>query len=321
MNRFIPLTLLLLLICQKDLQAQNEVISFEIITSPGDSLREAGDMYGAIAAYRASIAGGNTFPPGDRSVERSVYSVGLYNLACALSRAGQQDSAIQYLKRAIMEFPDGSSAALSDPDLIGLRKTAGWPALESIIIQNYCDSNNITIRDLAYAKALWYMRAVDQAYYKDIEIAEAKTGKTSTVVLALWDLKRRLNEENQRQLEELIEEKGWPKISMVGSGPASAAFLVIQHADMEKQQKYLPVIERLCKAGEARWQDYALMYDRLQTSLGKPQRYGSQVTYNRTTQRYELSPLEDATRVEQWRKEVGLQPLAQYLKNWDIEWP
>ena len=96
---------------------------------------------------------------------------------------------------------------------------------------------------------------------------------------------------------------------------------MIQHADLEKQQKYLPVIEALCKAGEAQWQDYALMYDRIQTSIGKSQRYGSQVRFDDQTQQYELFPLEDASKVDEWRKQAGLKPLSAYLKNWNISWP
>lgn len=321
MNYFIKIALVLLLAFPPVVQAQTEDFSFSVILTPGDSLREAGIMYAAIDAYKKSIARGNTFPPGDFSPERSAYFSDLYNLACVFSRTGQQDSALKYIERHEIEFHDGVGAALSDPDLVYIRKATGWQRVEALLIKNYCDSSKAKIRDLAYAKSLWYMSAADQAYYKDIEIAEARTGKSSSVVLALWDLKRSLNEDNQRRLETLIREKGWPKISEVGKRAATAAFLVIQHADLAKQQKYLPVIQSLCAAGEARWEDYALMYDRVQTSLGKPQRYGSQVFYNAKSQRYEIFPLENPGKVDEWRKEAGLQPLSKYLANWKITWP
>lgn len=321
MNNIIKVALLLLLAFPPVLHAQTEDFSFSVVLTPGDSLREAGDIYAAIDAYKRSVARSNNFPPGDFSPERSAYFSDLYNLACAFSRSGQQDSALKYIERHEIEFHDGVGEALSDPDLVYLRKAAGWPRVEAMLIKNYCDSNRVKIKDLAYAKLLWYMSAADQAYYKDIEIAETKTGKSSSVVMALWDLKRSLNEENQRRLEALIWEKGWPKISEVGKRSAAAAFLVIQHADLAKQRKYLPVIKSLCAAGEARWEDYALMYDRIQTSLGKPQRYGSQVFYNAKSKRYELFPLENHGKVDEWRKEAGLPPLSKYLANWKITWP
>lgn len=321
MNSIIRVALVLLLISPACLHAQNEEMEFSIVLTPGDSLREAGDLFGAINAYRKSVTPAKVFPPGDFSPERSAYFADTYNLACAFSRSGQQDSALKYLEVHELASRDGTGEALSDPDFIHIREAAGWPRLEAMIIKNYCDSNKVKIKDLAYAKALWHMRAIDQAYYKDIEVAETKTGKSSPVVMALWDLKRSLNKENQQRLEALIREKGWPKISEVGKGPATAAFLVIQHSDLQKQQRYLPVIQNLCKSGEARWQDYALMYDRIQTDLGKPQRYGSQVSYNPKTKRYELSQLENPAKVDEWRKEAGLQPLSEYLANWKIKWP
>jgi hypothetical protein len=310
-----------LLLGTSSLHAQENEISFTIILTPGDSLRQEGDMYGAIDAYKKSIASGNIYASGNHSVDRSVYFGDTYNLACAFSRIGQQDSAVKYLERFTAESNDSVGEALADPDLVNIRSASGWPKLESIIIRNYCSKSGISIKDMAYARKLWHMSAIDQAYYKDITLAEQKTGKTSSVVLALWDLKKKLNGENQKELAKLLQEKGWPKKSVVGAGCANTAFLIIQHAGLPLQQKYLPVIKDLCKAGEAGWQEYALMYDRIQVSSGKAQRYGSQVRYNSKTQQSELFDLENPEKVDEWRKELGLQSLSAYLKNFQIEWP
>lgn len=315
------LTISTLLITCFSLHAQDNQVSFNVILTPGDSLRQEGDMHAAIKAYKKSIAAGNIYAPGDHSVERSVYFTDMYNLACAFSRIGEQDSAVKYLERCIEESNDSTGEALTDPDFVNIRGAAGWPKLENIIVRNYCSKNSITIKDIDYAKKLWHMGAIDQAYYSDITVAEQKTGKTSSVVLALWELKNKLNKENQQQLEKLIQEKGWPKRSIVGKHSARTAFLIIQHADLARQEKYLPTIKELCKAGEADWQEYALMYDRIQISSGKVQRYGSQVRYNMETHKNELYDLENADKVDEWRKELGLQPLAKYLANFHIEWP
>jgi len=321
MKKLLSIIAATLLTCSSSLHAQEEAFSFSVILTPGDSLRQEGDIYGALDAYKKSIASGNIFGPDDHSVARSSYMSDLYNLACALSRLGQQDSAVKYLQRYPIESNDSVGEALSDPDLINIRSASGWNKLESTIIKRYCAKSGINIKDLDYARKLWYMGAKDQAYYKEIALAEQKTGKSSPVVLALWDLKEKLNEENQQQLEQLIREKGWPKRSAVGAGAAGTAFLVVQHADLERQQKYLPVIKDLCKASEARWQEYALMYDRVQVSLGKAQRCGSQVHYNPQTKQNELFDLENPEKVDEWRKELGLQPLSAYLANFQIKWP
>lgn len=302
-------------------RAQNQVQSFSIILSTGDSLREEGNLIGAIEAFKKDIAAGDIYAADDHSPARSAYFANLYNLACAYSRTSQEDSSLKYLELYVQQNRDSSNMALTDPDFINLRSIARWEALENRIISNYCAKNKIRIRKPDYAKALWYMLATDQAYYQELKIAEQKTGRTSAVIFAIWDLKRKLNDDNQRQLEALINEKGWPKISEVGERAAGAAFLVIQHANLAKQEKYLPVLERMCQVKEARWADYALMYDRIQTSRDQPQRYGSQVRYNSKDQKYELFPLEDASKVDEWRREAGLQPLAEYVSRWNIVWP
>lgn len=272
--------------------------------SPADSLRQLGDVKGAIEYFRAmQKEEGNNFRE-------------FYNYACALSVDYQIDSAFKYLKIAMTQ--DTSPTAFCDPDFLNLRKDKRWSEFETnliVLIQKKYDN---PYKDVDYAKRLWYMQATDQAYYDCIDLAESKIGRNSTVVRALWKLKEKLNDENQKELVQLIETKGWPKNSVVGQRAAGAAFLVIQHSDADKQKKYLPTIEKLCKENEASWGSYALMYDRIQTSDNKPQKYGSQVRFNPQTNTYELFPLLDETKVDEWRQEVGLGSLAEYVSNWGI---
>jgi hypothetical protein len=272
--------------------------------SPADKLFRLGDVYGAIDSFRAMFTGGEVHP------------TEIYNYACALSVTGQLDSALKYL--IIATANDKTTFALTDPDLLNLRKDKRWELFETNLITSI-QKKDPAIKDIEYAKRLWYMSATDQAYYKCITIAEEKTGRYSTVVLALWKLKEMLNEQNQNELEQLIQLKGWPKMSQVGTEAAGAAFLVIQHSTTDKQKKYLPVIKKLCEEKEANWGSYALMYDRIQTRDNKPQMYGSQVRFNSETNMYELYPLLDETKVDQWRKEVGLGPLASYVARWGIK--
>jgi len=279
---------------------------FEIHLSPADSLRENGDIVGAIKEFQKLYA------------KNSTDQNNIYNYACALSITKQADSAFKYLNIAVTM--DTSTTALTDPDFLYIMESPKWAAFENRLISMIEKKFKNPYKDIEYAKKLWKMQALDQAYYNDIDIAGKKIGMNSTVVIALWDLKDRINKQNQIELEQLIESKGWPKISEVGGMAAGAAFLIIQHSDNEKQKKYLPVIKKLCEQNEASWQSYALMFDRIQTNDNKPQKYGSQVKYNEQTQKYELYPLEDEAKVDEWRKEVGLGPLSEYASQWGIEY-
>lgn len=281
-----------------------QTAGYIIHMSTADSLRKEGDLVGAIDEFRKKY---NAEPKNINNI---------YNFSCAFALTRQIDSCFKYLHKTI-EL-DTSTDALTDPDFISIKEDKRWNEFEERLVGMLNIKFNNPYKDLEYAKKLWSMKAKDQAFYSEIEIASKKTGMNSTVVMALWTLKHLYNEENLAQLELLLEQKGWPKISEVGSKAAGAAFLIIQHSNLEKQKKYLPIIEKLCTEKEANWQNFALMYDRIQTSENKPQKYGSQVKYNTKTKKYELFPLMDENKVDDWRKEIGMQPLAQYVANWGI---
>jgi hypothetical protein len=62
------------------------------------------------------------------------------------------------------------------------------------------------------------------------------------------------------------------------------------------------------------------MEDRVLLGKGKKQKYGSQISMDTETQSYYVSPLEDPDNVDKRRASVGLEPMAEYLKSWQIIW-
>jgi tetratricopeptide (TPR) repeat protein len=52
----------------------------------------------------------------------------LYNLACAESRAGRHDAALEHLGRALELRPSMSDWAQQDDDLAAIRGRLEWPA-------------------------------------------------------------------------------------------------------------------------------------------------------------------------------------------------
>jgi len=162
------------------------------------------------------------------------------------------------------------------------------------------------------------MRAWDQAFFTEVGIAGRKLGMKSSVVEALWKFKFMIQKRSQEELEGLIARKGWPRVRDVGPEAAFAAFLVIMHSEDGRQKKYLATIKTICEANELPWERYAAIYDRSLFNDGKPQRFGTHTSYNEQTKTTELYPLEDESRVDEWRKEIGLSPLEEYLKQFNI---
>jgi hypothetical protein len=96
----------------------------------------------------------------------------------------------------------------------------------------------------------------------------------------------------------------------VASEPAAAV------SDPAFQEKVLPLVEAAYRRGDLAGQDYALLLDRVQVDQGKPQVYGTQAKAPSEWTGGEpvLQPIEDEAHVDERRAEVGLPPLAEYLK-------
>ena len=154
-------------------------------------------------------------------------------------------------------------------------------------------------KDIEYAKALWKLGACDQAYFNEIGIAFRRLGMRSSVASALWKLKFMIQEKSQKELEQLVSVKGWPKINDVGQPAVMAAYLVAMHTNDGSQKKYLPMIRKSCEDKELPWQRYANIYDRCLFNEGKPQKYGTHTRFNEQTKSEELYPLEDQTKVDE----------------------
>lgn len=275
------------------------------IPTKADSLRDEGDIQAAIEAYKVQIQ------------ESKNSRTDLYNLACAYALTWEQDSAFHYLLLATAK--DTTVQALNDPDLYSLTTNDQWLDFEDDMIQRV-EAKFGPYEKKALSQELWRMKMKDQAYYYHANIAKNQMGDQSPVVKAIWDLKNKLNDENLNRIEEIIAENGWPKQSVVKGSAASTVFLVIQHADLETQKKYVGMFKEACEAGEGRWSSYALMYDRIEMREGRPQLYGSQITTNQETGALEVHEIKDPEYVNQRRKKMGLGPLEDYVSNWNLTW-
>ncbi|OJV44426.1 MAG: hypothetical protein BGO25_04830 [Acidobacteriales bacterium 59-55] len=82
------------------------------------------------------------------------------------------------------------------------------------------------------------------------------------------------------ELKQIVSEKGWPTIAMVGIDASNAAMLILTHTpDHAWQQQMLPQLTQLADADKIDPSSLALVVDKSLVSAGKLQRYGSQFKY------------------------------------------
>ena len=155
----------------------------------------------------------------------------------------------------------------------------------------------------------------DQSNYYELEYFKNKT--------KYEQLKIKLNNENVEELDRIIGLYGFPTISKFGLEFSEIAFLIIQHQeDLKRQQKYLEILENFLKINDVKKLNYAYLKDRVLTSEGKKQIFGSQLSFDEVKKAiyFNVSNLIDPQNVDQRRKEFDLEPIAEYLKRHNIVW-
>ncbi len=123
---------------------------------------------------------------------------------------------------------------------------------------------------------------------------------------------------NLIRLDALVERYGWPKQTEVGTWAATAAFLVVQHAPLEAQLRYEPVLRASVEKGEAKPEGLALLTDRIRVRQGRPQLYGSQTRTDPETGARSFHPIEDEANLDTRRAAVGMEPMAEYARRMGV---
>ncbi|PVH26962.1 DUF6624 domain-containing protein [Sphingobacterium corticibacter] len=153
-----------------------------------------------------------------------------------------------------------------------------------------------------------------------MEIGQAKVaGKSDAYLDSLQQVVAETDQTNLHVIKEIIKKHGWVSPSQVGIQGAQGLFLVIQHADLETQETYLPMILEAEKQGDILSSNVAILLDRIAMRQGKKQKYGSQGFRDKESGQAYIYPIEDLDNLEAHRKSMGLPPMKDYVSGWDIE--
>jgi tetratricopeptide (TPR) repeat protein len=133
---------------------------------------------------------------------------------------------------------------------------------------------------------------------------------------------RQVDSVNEVRLAAIIHAVGgYPGLDVVGAEQSGTAWLVIQHAPIEYQERYHPLVEEAALSGQTSMGNWAYLVDRMRMNRREKQVYGSQmwVPDRSVSEQYELYPLEDPHNVNQRRAEVGLGPIEDYIARWGVK--
>ncbi len=120
------------------------------------------------------------------------------------------------------------------------------------------------------------------------------------------------DKKNRIWLKDVIQKHGWPGKSLVGTDGAKNAWLLVQHADQDRdfQRACLKKMEELPQ-GDVSPKDLAYLTDRILSGTSQKQKYGTQAFLENG--KVTLYPIDDEEHVDERRKAMGLGTLAESL--------
>ena len=126
-----------------------------------------------------------------------------------------------------------------------------------------------------------------------------------------------VDQANSARMREILDEHGWPGWSMVGEEGSLAAWVLIQHADLQLdlQELGLRYLQGAVDAGDASAGDLAYLVDRVRVAKGQPQVYGTQLTGGPDGEIVPQTPIEDEANVDARRAAAGLGTLEEYYEE------
>lgn len=280
--------------------------TYEDLVSKGNTLYSEGQFQASADAYAQAFelkAGG---------------ALEYYNAACSAALAGDSERSIEFLKKAAGKGYANLSHIKRDSDLHTLAGSPGWEEVLEMVKKNKEESEKGM--DIALKEQLEFIFVRDQTLRQLYEHAEELFGRESDEMQYFWGLVAREDSTNEAEVEAIIQERGWVGKSLVGGKANMALWLVIQHAPLETQEKYLPLMRESAMKGESSGAHLAMLEDRIRMRNEEPQIYGSQITIDPATGQNMFYEILEPEYVNQRRREVGLGPIEDYARRFGLEW-
>jgi hypothetical protein len=126
---------------------------------------------------------------------------------------------------------------------------------------------------------------------------------------------------NIKKIKKILDKYDWPELTQIGEQGNRTICNVLQHADQKTREHYIPLMKQavLDKKLEPRFLVRA--EDRIATDKGELQIYGGQMKYYPETKSFNVWPVYDPINIDKRRAEIGLEPIAEFLKNrFDFKW-
>lgn len=121
---------------------------------------------------------------------------------------------------------------------------------------------------------------------------------------------------NELKAKVIINQYGYPGYDQVGES-SNSFWSIVQHCDddIPFQERVLVLLKKEIDKNNADKSNYALLTDRVLVNKNQKQIYGTQLKRDSKTGKFLPFPLKYPKLVDKLRKQMELEPLAEYLKQ------
>ncbi|MGB3081234.1 MAG: OmpA family protein, partial [Saprospiraceae bacterium] len=197
---------------------------------------------------------------------------------------------------------------LVDPRLNKLKRSDYWKPFVAEVRKGYSlypDSKNAFFLDSMYFEDQKYRTYSPYSLNGLIE-------EIDTVVLPEFKFTdvqfNQRDSMNYLAIQKYLGVNGYPEISKVGRRQSRAlGYVILHYFDSLTFERYIPIVKNRCMEGEAEWDVYAMMTDKLCIIKDIPQEYGTQYARGTNGQPV-LYKIDDIEKVNYRRMRIGLSP-------------
>lgn len=297
-----------LIISSNLLSQENDLEKYKFYCAKADSFLSKKEYQSAVEFYSKAFQQNNW-----KGTINHRYCAGF-----AHAQIGNIDSAFYHLNRLNSNnFLTDTVYLLAENRFTPLMNDSRWNPLYNDVKQKQFVKEAKMDRKLM--SQLDEIFELDQKYRQQLDSIEQKFGMDSKEIKQHWKLIQKTDDKNLKFVKKILDTRGWLGADVIGFKGNGTLFLVIQHADLKTQQKYLPMMREAVSKGNAQGSDLALLEDRVAIGIGNPQIYGSQVG-RKEDGTYFVIAMIDPDKVDERRNSVGLPLIAEYTSLFGVVW-
>jgi hypothetical protein len=240
------------------------------------------------------------------------------NAARAWAMAGNLDSAFSQLSKLVKLYEFENYDKLDkDSALATARKDVRWREIREQVMLNILKEEAGVNSSLALLLDSVYRD--HQRYRFEAVIIKNRYGNESEQNKDIWKTIHSKDSLNLSIVEGILDKYGWLGKDVVGVNGNSTLAMIILHADLDVQLKYLPMMREAHANGKADAADLAALEDKVALRQGRKQLYGTNLV-SFDGKKYYISPMEDPQNVDKRRASLGLEKMNKYLVNFGMRW-